>query len=259
MWLVAGVILIVLLLLVGGAFLQGRWHKQPDAWEIIQERGFMRVGMDASYPPFEWIDENGTFQGYDVALAQALAERWGVRVEWVNIHFDGLYDALSVGRIDMIVSALPYDRTLTRDVIYSRPYFNAGQVLVVPKESSIATIQDLDGAVVAVELGTEAHHLARMLVRDRNLALEILTARELAEAATAVVEGRAAALLCDRVEALGLLREHPLRIVEPPLTNEPYVIAVRADSPRLAREIDMALGAWLEDGTLEVLAQSFLY
>ena len=50
--------------------------------------------MDASYPPFEVVDEQGSYRGLDVDLAQALASRWGVEVAFVNIAFDGLYDAL---------------------------------------------------------------------------------------------------------------------------------------------------------------------
>ena len=85
--------------------------------------------MDASFPPFEVVDGDGRFVGFDVDLATALAERWGVGVRFVDVHFDGLYDALQADKFDLIISALPYDRTMTRDVAYSVSYYDAGELL----------------------------------------------------------------------------------------------------------------------------------
>lgn len=250
---------IVALAALAGVLWTRRGQPDPDAWEHIQATGVLRVGMDASYPPFEWVDEAGAFHGYDVALARELAARWGVQVEFVNIHFDGLYDALYTERVDLLLSALPYDQMLTRDVRYSEPYFAAGQVLMVPQsDTDTASVDALRGASVAVELGAAAHQLARSLDRDRALGWEVVPYRELEEAAYAVASGEAAALLCDRVSAVALLPVHPLRIAGEPLTDEPFVIAVRPDSPQLLRQVNEALAQFAADGTLERLAQEWL-
>ncbi len=256
----AGIAVAVLGALALIALLWGRQgQNHDDAWERIQVQGLVRIGMDASYPPFEWVDQDGAFHGYDVALAERLAARWGVQVEFVNIHFDGLYDALYTMRVDMLISALPYDQMLTRDVRYSQPYFSAGQVLLVPQSDGTTTLPtDLRGASVAVELGATGHQLARTLDRDRALGWQIQPYRELDNAAQAVMAGEAAALLCDRVSALALLAQYPLRLAGEPLTYEPFVIAVRPDSPRLLREVDATLAEWQADGTLERLAHDWL-
>ncbi len=245
------------------ALLAAWWTRQGQArretWDQIQAQGVLRVGMDASYPPFEWVDENGTFHGYDVALAEELARRWGVQVVFVNIHFDGLYDALYTQRVDLLLSALPYDEMLTRDARYSQPYFAAGQVLLVPQaDTTTEAPADLRAGRVAVEMGATAHQLARSLDRDRALGWQVLPFRELDEAAAAVASGQADALLCDRVSALALLAAHPLRMAGEPLTDEPFVIAVSPDAPRLLREVDAALADWSADGTLQRLAQEWL-
>jgi polar amino acid transport system substrate-binding protein len=223
-------------------------------WARIQREGLVRVGMDASYPPFELEDE-GLFAGFDVDLAEALAERWGVQVHLANIHFDGLYDALEAGKIDLILSALPHDRMRTLDVLYSYAYFDAGQVLVAPAaDGTLAKAADLEGRTVAVELGTEAHQLARRLARDQGLDLEIVAEREAADVVARVREGQAAALICDRVSALGIVQRHPeLHIVGEHLTEEPYVIAARLDALTLMHEVNMALVEWGRDGRLDAL------
>jgi ABC-type amino acid transport substrate-binding protein len=215
--------------------------------------------MEASLPPFEWIDAEGSFQGLDVELATALAERWGVEVALVNISYDGLFDALKLGKVDMIISALPYDRTMTRDLAYSHSYFNAGQVLVVQeKDASLRDIAQLPRLRVAVELGSEAHQTVRHLVSDRALALQIVPQREPEAALALLLSGEVDALVCDRVTAFrattGRGEATPrLRIVGQPLTDEPYVVAVRPDAPALLQQLNDAISEWLFGGKLEEL------
>jgi ABC-type amino acid transport substrate-binding protein len=252
-------LLLVLVLLWQGEYWAGLWQRDV-AWERIQRDGLLRVGMDASYPPFEVVTDDGEFLGLDVDLARALGERWGVKVVMVNVHFDGLYDALRTNKFDLIISALPHDRTLTRDLRYSQSYFDAGQVLLVRGDRvDVEGISDLLGegdvpVFIAVELGAEAHHLARKLTRDQGLPLEALPQRELDQAVALLRSGEADGLICDRVTAYELLREHgDLRIAGPPLTSEPLVIAALIDAPILMEQVNAALNEWRADGTLEAL------
>jgi ABC-type amino acid transport substrate-binding protein len=223
-------------------------------WAQIQREGVVRVGMDASYPPFE-LEEDGQFSGFDVDLAQRLAERWGVRAELVNIHFDGLYDALEAGKIDLIISALPHDRMRSQDVLYSYAYFDGGQVLVTRgDEETITSVADLEGQTIAVELGTEGHQLARRLSRDQGLDLNITAEREMQDVVARVLAGEASALICDHVDALGIVQRHAeVHIVPGQLTEEPYVIAARLDALTLMQGINGALVEWGRDGRLEAL------
>ncbi len=105
--------------------------RQDSTWADMHARGAWRVGLDPSFPPFEDLDENGAPVGFDVDLAHALAAQWGLEAEIVPIGFDSLVDALRAGRIDSVVSALPYDPRATRDVTFSPPYFEAGVMLAV--------------------------------------------------------------------------------------------------------------------------------
>jgi len=260
----AGVAAAAMLLAAGGilfALRAGGLLTQRDrTWERILASGVLRVGMDASYPPFEMENGDGTYAGYDVDLARALAARWGVRAEFVNVHLDGLYDALRAGKCDVIISAIPYDRTMTRDVLYSTAYLNAGLVLVVREGSGISSADDLRSRRVAVELGSEGHLLARRLARDDALTLDIVTAREPAEMPALMREPSISALICDRVQALGYLAEQPgWEITGAPLTDEPYVIAAPLGAHTLLANLDAALAEWREDGTLAALEQRWLH
>ena len=226
-----------------------------ETWARIQQEGLMRVGMDASWPPFEYIDEStGQIVGLDVDLARAIGQRLGVEVEFVNVGFDSLYDALCVGRFDAIISALPYDPLLYGDVAYSISYFDAGQVLVVrADEREISEADELSGRRLGVEWGSEGDVVGRQL-QERIEGLSLQTYMASDAALRALKEGEVEAAIVDAVSAYQfMVTEGGVQVVGDSLTDELYVIAVRLNSPLLLKAINEALVEMREDGTLEGL------
>ncbi|MCJ7620524.1 MAG: transporter substrate-binding domain-containing protein, partial [Anaerolineae bacterium] len=94
-WSLALVLVLGVLTLSAGLWVMLTPGELPkdETWERIQRDGVMRVAVDASYPPFEYIDVAGNLVGYDIDLAHELGRSFGVDVEFVIISFDGLYDA----------------------------------------------------------------------------------------------------------------------------------------------------------------------
>ncbi|HEY76189.1 MAG TPA: amino acid ABC transporter substrate-binding protein [Thermoflexia bacterium] len=225
----------------------------PDALDRVLETGVLRVGMDASYPPFEYIDGEGNLVGFDVDLAREIATRLGVEPRFVaNLPYDGLYDSLTAEQVDVVISALYVDPTRTADFTYSTPYFDAGQVLVMAEGTEgIDGMADLDGRTVAVEFGSAGDVEARAWAR-RLASLTILPCQTADEALAKVAAGEADAALVDHLSALMTSMEG-LRIVEPMVTSEPYAIAVRREDRRLLEAIDEILAAMRDDGTLDRL------
>jgi ABC-type amino acid transport substrate-binding protein len=232
--------------------------EEDETWARIQGEGVMRVGMDASWPPFEFVDDDGQIVGLDVDLTQAIGQRLGVKVEFVNVGFDNLYDALYVGRFDAIVSALPYDPLLYGDVAYSISYFNAGQVLVArADESEISEPKDLSGKRLGVELGSEGDAVGRQLQKKtEGLSLQTYMAPQ--DVLQALRESQVEAAIVDAVSAYQFIAtEGGVQVVGGPLTDELYVIAVRLDSPLLLKAINKALVEMREDGMLERLQEKW--
>jgi len=238
-------------------WIRSRWFyaRTDPTWELIQRSGVVRVGMDAAYPPFEVQDETGRFSGYDVDLAEELARRWGVRAEFINIHFDGLYDALLAGRCDLLISALPYDETLTQDVLYSPSYFNAGLLLVVREdERRIRDTEGLEGKKVGVELGAFGQLEARRLKEQGRIPLEILPFPTSREALEALLAGEADAAIVDSVSVYHFARDPGgIRYLKEFLTDEQYVIAMRPDSGYLRKRIADQLALMKKEGFLQTL------
>lgn len=223
-------------------------------WERIQEAGRWRVGLDASFPPFETLDAAGQPVGFDVDLARAIAARWGVEVQFDGIGFDGLVDAVQAGRIDSAISALPYQPERTQDVAFSDTYFEAGLFLVVPAGSAaVDSLDDLAGRRLAVEWGSEGDVQARLL-RRRFPDLVLLPGDTPHAALLAVAEGQADAALVDHVSALQFVAADARVAIRPPvIVSDPYVIALPRRAPVLHGQVAEALQALRADGTLDAL------
>jgi ABC-type amino acid transport substrate-binding protein len=244
-----------------------------DVWEHVRETGILRVGMDAGFPPFESVAADGTLIGFDVDLARELGRRLGVEVQFVaNLPYDGLYDALTVGRVDVVISALVVNPARMEDFSYSASYFDAGQVLVVhgsppsaPPEnggeeevSSIENMADLSGRTLAVEFGTQGDLEARKWARQLT-DLTVIQYQTAVKALAAVAVGEVDAALVDRVSALATVEPGgKLVIVEKSIVAEPYAVALRKDSAQLLRAINKALAEMEADGTMEALVDKWL-
>ena len=257
-WL-GGVLILILIVAAGRLLLRG--PKPDKSLRDLQARGELKVCMDASYPPFEWIPEGAPADhliGLDVDLARAIAARLGVTETLVNVGWDGLYDSLLVGKCDAVISALPYDPTRTEEAAFSISYLNAGPVLLVRAgETAVAGPKDLAGRTLAVTWGSAGDVEASALQRKvRDLAVRRLP--EPVEVLDALRAGEVDAALTDHLIALqAVYASDGLAVVGEPLTDDLYVIAVRRHEDSLLAAINGALVALRDDGTLDALKESW--
>lgn len=223
----------------------------------IRRRGTLRVGLDASFPPFETIDAGGQIVGLDVDIARAIATNLGVELELVNIGFDGLYDALLARRVDLVISGLPYDPRWTQDVAYTRNYFNAGQLLVTrADESSVSRVADVAGHAVAIEWGSQADMEARHLEQELQ-EVTLLRYATADEALEALLKGEADAAVVDAVSGVSAF-PRGLKIVAY-LTDEWYAAAVHIESRELLEAVNQSLTHLEESGEMAKMQAHWLH
>jgi polar amino acid transport system substrate-binding protein len=235
----------------------GVWAGQqrtPDLYlQEIKGRGVLRAGIDPTYPPFEAVSD-GQIEGYDVELAREIADDLGVRLELVPLALDTLYDALAAERVDVLISALPFVYERQKDVRYSIPYYQSGQVLVARAgDPAIASTADLSGKEVGVELGSNADTEARRLARTSLPSMLVRsTYHSPEEALSALAEGEVDAAITDNTSAQAYLRNYPstLSILAPPLTDEPFVIAMPADANGLSASVNATIERLRASGEL---------
>jgi polar amino acid transport system substrate-binding protein len=231
---------------------------ENPTWERIEETGILRVGLDPTYPPFEIVDDNGLY-GLDVDLAQAIAAELGLEAEFVYFGYDGLYDALATEQVDVLMSALVIAPEKTRDFAYSEPYFNAGEILIVPQsETEIAGMVDLNGRTLAVELGALGHVEANTWA-NRLADLTVLPFSSAEEAVTAVATGQANAVLIDAISGRLALQNQPsLKYLPDPVTIEPFAFVVRIEDNLLLEKLNDSLKQLNETDQLQTITNKWL-
>lgn len=225
---------------------------QDAAWEHIQATGTLRVGLDASYPPFEYVNEQSKIIGFDVDLADEIGRRMDVNMEYVNIAYDGLYDALLTRRVDVLISGLVATPEFAGRANFSIPYFNAGEYLVVRTGSSIFAMEDMEGRSLAVEYGAGGDVEARKWER-RLSNLTVLRYPDSNAALQAVVDGGADAALVDGIAARLGVGQHPELALADNVVETLIAAGVHPESPTLAAQIDQRLADMIEDGTVSRL------
>lgn len=208
----------------------------------------IRIGTDAAYPPFEEIDDEGNYVGFDIDLMEALAEDAGFEIEWINAPFDGIFSALEAGDFDAVISAATITEERLEQVDFSDPYFVASQSISVTVDMAeeISEPDDLVGMNIGVQLGTTGEEYAEGID-----GVEVLSFDSTPLAFQALSQGDVDAVIADTPTSQEIIATNPdlsATIVGDPLTEEFYGIAVRKDFPELLEAINLSLENLIADG-----------
>ncbi|MDH8677482.1 ABC transporter substrate-binding protein [Fusibacter bizertensis] len=157
----------------------------------IKDKGTLVLGTSADYPPFEFhleVDGKDTIVGFDIDIAQKIADSIGVKLEILDMKFDGLLPALTAGKIDLIVSGMTPTDERKQSVDFSIVYYEARQtMLVLSKDAAdLNTIEAFDGKTLGVQKATIQEELAKTVFTNSkakaidkipNLILELKTGK----------------------------------------------------------------------------------
>jgi len=245
---------------LGGVLFWIRWNAIERPGPPVRELfpyGEMRIGVDASNPPFAVATADDLF-GFEIDLGRALAEEIGISVRFINMGYDGLYDSIRADQVDMVISTLTMDPLRTNDVRYTQPYFDAGLVLVSPSSKPIVTMSNLSNQVLAYEYGSDADSAARLWLR-RIQPFETRPYELPQYALDAVRLGDADAALVDATTARLYLRDYRDWSVQMNyVTSIPYAIALRINRWNTWERVSLALQSLSDNGKLSEILKRWL-
>jgi basic membrane protein A len=233
-----------------GAAAEEAEAEEVEAEEVAVESdmGVVVIGVNAEYPPMEFVDENGDIVGFDPDLMDAIASIAGFEFEWVNTRWDGIFVALASGEFDAIASSATITPEREEQVDFSNPYFNAGQMIAVREAdaSTISVPDDLAGLRVGVQGGTTGDIAASEIA-----GAEVVRYDEITLAFQALASGDVDAVVNDGPVSADIIANNPemgLALVGDPFTDEYYGIAVQPDKPELLDAINAALAEVIASG-----------
>jgi len=221
----------------------------------IQE-GILSVGSCLDYPPFESV-EGGDEVGFDVDLAEEIAGRLGLEVEWVRADFDTIFTAVAGQQFDMVAAASTITEERQEVVDFSDPYYNSRQSLVVVSGSGIASTDDIgEGDRVGVQRGTTGKAFADEVLGSQGA--EIVSFQAAPDAFRDLEAGNLVAVVNDEPSSAEIIEDLPsLEIAQPIDTDERYGFALSKDNPELTEAVNGALAEIIADGTYATIFETY--
>ena len=210
----------------------------------------IKFGTNAEFPPFEFISAEGVideYDGIDMALAKDIGEQTGKEIKIENMEFDSLLIALSNGQIDAVISGMTITEERAKSVDFSVPYYEATQVMIVPKDSDITKAADMADKKICVIQG----YTGELCVQE--LGFEYEAFKKGTEAILELNNGKCDVVVLDSATAQKYVKDNPeLKIVSDSeaFEAEQYGIAVKKGNKKLLDEINKAIEARLKDGTI---------
>lgn len=221
----------------------------------ITEEGEMTFAMTGAYPPFNFIDDSGELAGFDIDIANAIAEEMGVTAVPVTTEWDGIISGLTGNRFDMIIGSMGVTEERQQRVTFSSPYYYDGAQFFAPAGSGLDSIDDLVDGEVGVVTGTTFHeHLQEM----DNIA-DILQFSSDVDNFMSAEQGRSDGLVTGLF--VGLLAPERYGVdIEPVgdmLYMEEIAIAMRQDDTELHDAVNAALQTIIDNGLYEELSMKW--
>ncbi len=225
------------------------------------EEGYVfKHGFDLDYPPYSYIDDNGEVGGFDVEMAKAVCELYGWEYEAVPFNWDAKDAELNAGSCDCIWSGFTVNGR-EDDYLWSKPYSDNTQMILVNKNSDIKSLADLAGKAVGVQTSTSAYDLlndeeGQKALADTFGSLEVFDTYTIAF--NDLKAGAIDAIAIDVTSGNFLIAEEPdYQFLDETLGSEQYAIGFRKDDKELCDKINAALDALAEDGTVDKIAKNY--
>lgn len=208
---------------------------------------------NAEFPPYEY-HENDTIVGIDADIARAVAEQMGVELEIQDMAFDSLIPAIQSGKADFAAAGMTVDEDRLKNVDFTDTYAQAAQVIIVKKDSPIASPDELTGKKIGVQTGTTGDIYASDIENA-----EVQRFNKGMEAVMALNQGKIDAVVIDREPAKVFVKENEgLKILDEAFTEEEYAIAVKKGNTELLEKMNAAIKELKESGELQKIVDKYI-
>ena len=262
---VAGVLAASMVLFAGcsGGNNNADGDKDVNANAESQESNVLKVGTNAEFAPFEYVNEEDgtTIEGFDIDLINAIAADQGMTVEMENLEFDGLVMALQNGSIDAAIAGMSVTPERVEQVDFTETYYDAGlNIAVAIDDDSIASEEDLAGKVVTAQQGTTGADKA-MELQEAGVVADVKLLANINVCMMALSNGEVDAVIMDITVNNKYVAAHPdeVKIAAEFVVEEPeqFAIAVAKGNTELLEKLDAGLANVKEDGTYDALIDKY--
>ena len=225
------------------------------------EAGKLIMSTNAQFPPYEMVADDGSFEGIDVEVAEAIADKLGLELEIDDMDFDSALLAAQNGKSDMVMAGVTVNEERLQVMDFSDSYANGVQVVIVTEDSTIASVDDLANVdQIGTQRGTTGYIYCSDTPENGGYGEDHVTAYDDgATAVQALLNGQVDAVVIDNAPAQEYVKANPgLKILDTEFANEDYAIGVAKGNTALLDAINGALADLEADGTLQSIIDKYI-
>lgn len=224
--------------------------------------GTLTVGTSAEYAPFEYKDDNGDYKGFDLELIAKIADKLGLKVDYVNNDFDSLVAGVASGtKYDVSIAAMTVTPARKKSVDFSDSYYMDDQAIVTKNDNADITGDnykdklDTSDATLIVQSGSTAEAFAKENFPNAT----IKPVKDATECFSALQSDQGTAVITNRSVAAQLTADqfNTCHVVKQVSTGEEYAIAINKGNTKLKKDINKAIQELTDDGTVDALMTQY--
>ncbi|GGP17520.1 basic amino acid ABC transporter substrate-binding protein [Silvimonas iriomotensis] len=218
-----------------------------------------QVATDASYAPFESMNDKKEVVGFDVDVLKAVAAKGGFDVKFINTPWEGIFATLSTGDRDIVSSAVTITDERKQSMDFSEPYFEAKQMIAVSASSKVTKFADLKNLKVAVQTGTTGDEVVQKLQGKTSPNIKRFESTPLA--IQELLSGGVDAVVADNGVVINYVANNKgakLKVVDDSsFAKEYYGYAVKKGNKDLLAKINTGIKAIKADGTYDKIYKKY--
>ena len=225
------------------------------------EAGKLHMSTNAAFPPYEMTTDAGGFEGIDVEVAAAIADKLGLELVVDNMSFDAALTAVQTGKSDIAMAGITVRPDRAEVMDFSESYATGIQVVIVQEGSPIETVDDLANAeMIGCQEATTGYIYCSDTPENGGYGEDHVTAYETgAVAVMALVNGQVDAVVIDNEPAKAFVAQNPgLKILETEFAVEDYAIAVGKGNTGLLDAINTAMAELKAEGVFQDIVDKYI-
>ena len=217
--------------------------------------GTLTMSTNAAFPPYEMTADDGSFEGIDIEVAQAIADKLGLKLQVDDMDFDAALLAVQNGKSDMVMAGVTVTDERKAVMDFTDSYATGIQVVIVPEDSDIASIDDMQGKMIGVQRGTTGYLYCVDEFGDEN----VIAYDNGLTAVQALNNGQVDCVVIDNAPAQEFVASNPgLLILDTAYAEENYAIGVNKGNTQLLDAINGALAELQADGTIQSILDKYI-
>lgn len=219
-----------------------------------EEKTVLTMATNAEFPPYEYVEE-GKIIGIDAEIAALIADKLGMELQIVDVAFDSIIPGVQSGKYDMGMAGLTVNDERLEKVNFSTSYAKGVQVVIIPENSDIKSLDDISGKKIGVQTSTTGDIYA-----TGDFGEEAITRYDNgAVAVQALVAGKVDCVIIDNEPAKSYVAANAgLKILETEYAVEDYAICFNKEDTELQEKVDAALKELIADGSVQRVVDKYI-